>query len=128
MIVEYSHKISYTNFVEQLLDLFKKDFFETEVTPGVYELVDMIRTIIQNISLSGFEFELEADTISMQSVLRISNPIHFDSELNKALGFLSTHYSVRTHESEKRFMITSIDKVHLKCDSVDGSIVIGKRE
>ena len=32
------------------------------------------------------------------------------------------------HESEKPNNITSIDKVHLKCDCTDGSIVNGIRE
>ena len=64
----------------------------------------------------------------MKSVLTTSNPIHFNSELNKVLGFTNKDYKAATHTSEKPFMITITDKVHLKCDCVDGSIVNGIRE
>ena len=37
-------------------------------------------------------------------------------------------YNKGTHKSEKPVMITSIDKIHLKCDFEDGSIVNGDRE
>ena len=64
----------------------------------------------------------------MKSVLTTSNPVHFNSELNKVLGFTHTDYPSGTHTSEKPVMITTTDKVHLKCDCVDGSIVNGIRE
>ena len=84
----------------------------------------------QKLSDSDFEFEfnIEADTISMKSVLTTSNPIYFNSELNTLLGFTITDYTAGTHISEKPVMITTTDKVHLKCDCVDGSIVNGIRE
>ena len=63
----------------------------------------------------------------MKSVLT-SNPIHFNSELNKVLGFTNKDYRAGTHTSEKPVMITTTDKVHLKCDFVDCSIVNGIRE
>ena len=108
----------------------ENDFVETELTPGVYELVDINKIMKQKLSDSDFEFEfnIEADTISMKSVLTTSNPIYFNSKLNELLGFTNTHYIQGTHKSEKPVMITTTDKVHLKCDCVDGSIVNGIRE
>ena len=35
---------------------------------------------------------------------------------------------LQTYESDRPINITSIDKVHLKCDCIDGSIVNGIRE
>ena len=64
----------------------------------------------------------------MRSVLTSSHGIHFISELNKLLGFTYEYYTKGTHISEKPGMITTTDKVHLKCDCVDGSIVNGIRE
>ena len=64
----------------------KNDFFEIELTPEVYEVDDMNRTIEQNFSDYRFEFEYEADTISMKSVLKTSNLITFNSDLIKVLG------------------------------------------
>ena len=64
----------------------------------------------------------------MKSVLTTTNPIHFHSKLNKVLGFPNKDYQAGTHTSEKPVMITTTDKVHLKCDCVDASIVNGVRE
>ena len=75
-----------------------------------------------------FEFNIQADTISMKSKLSSSNHIVFNSELNNLLGFTKIRYPEGTHRSEKPVMITTTDKVHLKCDCVDGSIVNGIRE
>ena len=108
----------------------ENDFIEIELTPGVYELVDINRIIKHTLSDSDYEFEcnIEADTISMKSVLTTSNPIYFNSKLNALLGFTMEYYIQGTHISEKPVMITTTDKVHLKCDCVDGSIVNGVRE
>ena len=64
----------------------------------------------------------------MKSVLTTSNSFHFNSELNKVLRFINKDYQAGTHTSEKPVMITTTDKVHLKCDCVDGSSVNGIRE
>ena len=108
----------------------ENDFVKIDLPPGVYELVDINRLLKQKLSDSDFEFEfnIEADTISMKSVLTTSNPIHFNSKLNEFLGFTNTHYIEGTHISEKPVMITTTDKVHLKSDCVDDSIVNGIRE
>ena len=102
------------------------------MVPGAYELVDINASIKQTItdtkSDSDLEINIQADTISMKSVLTTSNPIHFNSELNKVLGFTQSDYPSGTHTSEKPVMTTTTDKVHLKCDCVDGSIVNGIRE
>ena len=73
-------------------------------------------------------FNIIPNTISMRSVLTTSNHIYSDSELNTLLGFTNIGYPAGTHKSEKPVMITTTDKVHLKCDCVDGSIVNGIRE
>ena len=64
----------------------------------------------------------------MKSVLTTSNPINFNSELNKVLGFTQRDLPSGTHTSEKPVMTTTTDKVHLKCDCLVGSIVNGIRE
>ena len=111
------------------------DSFGIQLTPGAYELVDInasVKQIITDIKpsllYSDFKFNIIPDTISMESVLTTSNPIHFNSELNKVLGFTQRDYKAGTHTSETPVMITTTDKVHLKCDCVDGSIVNGIRE
>ena len=121
------------------------EFFHIQLLPGVYDLIEINNAIKQIMTDSGYElvdkskfkkdltvfsieFNIIPDTISMKSVLTTSNPIHFNSELNKVLGFTQTDYPLGTHTSEKPVMITTTDKVHLKCDCVDGSIVNGIQE
>ena len=76
----------------------ENDIFEIELTPRVYELVDINNTIKQRRSGSDFELNIKADTISMKSVLTTSNNIHFISILNTLLGFTNTDYSEGTHK------------------------------
>ena len=116
---------------------------EIKLQPGIYELSDLNTAIQQKLQyyqdhreykINGLNTEgalhinIEADTISMKSVLTTSNPIYFNSKLNELLGFTNKEYPEGTHTSEKPVMITTTDKVHLKCDCVDGSIVNGIRE
>ena len=128
------NQINQANQINQInlppFDIVENDFFEIYLTPGVYELVDINNAIKQKINESDydFKFDLIPDTISMKSVLTTSNNIQFNSKLNTVLGFTHTVYPPGTHESEKPVMITTTDKVHLKCDCVDGSIVNGIRE
>ena len=129
-----SSQVNQTNQINQInlppFDIVENDFFEIYLTPGVYELVDINIAIKQKINESDydFKFDLIPDTISMKSVLTTSNNIQFNSKLNTVLGFTHTVYPPETHTSEKPVMITTTDKVHLKCDCVDGSIVNGIRE
>ena len=111
------------------------DCLKVAIPPGAYELVDINNAIQQEINNScgslldsDIKINIEADTISMKSVLTTLLPIYFNSELNTLLGFTKTDYTAGTHISEKPVMITTTDKVHLKCDCVDGSIVNGIRE
>ena len=127
-------EVNQANQINQInlppFDIVENDFFEIYLTPGVYELVDINNAIKQKINESDydFKFDLIPDTISMKSVLTTSNNIQFNSKLNTVLGFTHTVYPPGTHTSEKPVMITTTDKVHLKCDCVDGSIVNGIRE
>ena len=100
------------------------DSFGIQLTPGSYDLVDInasvkqrstdTKTALQSALLySDFKFNIIPDTISMKSVLTTSNPIHFNSELNKVLGFTQRDYPSGTHTSEKPVMITTTDKVHV---------------
>ena len=111
------------------------DSFEIQLVPGAYELVDNNSSVKQittdtksALLYSDFKFNIRPDTVSMKSILTTSNPIHFNSEINKVLGFTLTDYPSGTHTSEKPVMITTTDNVYLKCDCVDGSIVFGIRE
>ena len=108
--------------------------FRIYLTPGTYEIKEInecIQELIKKelISLSTpAKITVEADTVTMRSIIKSSNPFYFNSNLNLLLGFTEKNYLSGTHKSEKPVMITSVDKVHLECDCVDGSIVNGQRE
>ena len=127
------------------------DHVKIELTPGVYELTEINNAIKEEIkrghdylpvdtetfkkleqtkdqSFLYIEFNIQADTISMKSILSSPNHIVINSELNTFLGFTKTRYPSGVQTSEKPVMISSSDKIHLKCDCVDGSIVNGIRE
>ena len=111
-------------------EIIENDFFGIQLTPGLYELVDINDAIKQKIHECDYDFEIDKipQTISKQSVLTTSNSFHFNSRLNILLGFTLKDCPPGTHTSEKPVMVTTTDKVHLKCDCVDGSIVNGIRE
>ena len=63
----------------------EQDYFEIQLPPEVHELIDINTAIKQKISGSDFKFNIEADIISMKSVVATSNIIQFNSELNTLL-------------------------------------------
>ena len=89
---------------------------EIKLQPGIYELSDLNTAIKQKLQyyqdhreykINGVNINIEADTISMKSVLTTSNPINFNSKLNELLGFTMECYIPGTHISEKPVMITT---------------------
>ena len=103
---------------------------EIEVPPGAHELIKINNAIQQelNCCITEFIFNIIPDTISMRPDLTTSNPFYFDSEPNTLLGFTNIGFTAGTRKSENPVMITTTDKVHLKCHCVDGSIVNDIRE
>ena len=132
------HDIETLNF----LDEEQKEYCMITLNPGVYELTDINRAIKQNLNIKNKEYQkispssknieidITADTISMKSILTTTHPINFinNNNFKTLLGFTKKYYPEGIHKSEKPVMITTTDKVHLKCDCVDGSIVNGIRE
>ena len=82
------------------------------------------------------------DDIRLRSNLTTNKSIRFTEKsfLYTILGFTESHSGLLgdiegftqlipgTYNSNKPINITGIDKVHLKCDCIQGSIVNGKRE
>ena len=71
----------------------------------MYELKEINNSIKEKIiSLDDDDvnISIKADTISMNSILKTSHPINFNSELNKVFGSTKTEYPKGTHKSEKQ--------------------------
>ena len=85
------------------------DCLEIEIPPGEYELIDINNAIQQEfINYCGFysdpkfKINIEADTISMKSVLTTSYSNYFNSEINTLLGFTNKGYSAGTLDQKNQ--------------------------
>ena len=133
----------YNEFYNLLNVCTRNDFLElTSITipPGIYEfneLNDCIQRIIQKNNesfkliektIEPIKFEIVADPINMHCTLTTNHKILFNSKLNEVLGFENKFYDPGQHISEKVINIMPINKIHLKCNTIDGSIVNGIRQ
>ena len=91
-----------------------------EIPPGIYELSDINNSFQESL-------ELKADEKIMKTISTTHHLVIFNSELNELIG-ITKNYPAGTHLSQKPTNITNIDKVHLNCYCINGSIVNGRRE
>ena len=135
-------ELSYTEILNTL-DMKYIDASTTGYTlpPGVYEFSD-INSTIKSLLPDGFIVNITIDDIRLKSnktnnkTLRFTEKAFFYSllgltqshsgPLNDIEGFVQLIPG--TYKSDKLINNTGVDKVHLKCDCIDGSIVNGVRE
>ena len=105
---------------------------EIIIPPGVYEFEELnkiiqqlIQTINKNLNVNPIEIKIESNTINMHCLLKTNYAIEFNSKFNEVLGFSKKIYYPGEHISEKVINILPINKIHLKCNCIDGSIVNG---
>ena len=111
------------------------------LNPGIYEIVDLKNTL-KHILPNNVKVNIKIDDIELKSNLKINQTLIFTerSFVYTILGFtqsrsypledIDRHYQIiaGTYKSDRPINITGIDKIHLKCDCIQGSIVNGKRE
>ena len=111
------------------------------LNPGIYEVVDINNTF-KCILQDNVKVTVTIGDIRLKSNLKINQTSIFTNKnfVYTTLGFTQLHsYPLDDLEgfyqltawscnSEKPTNITGTDKVHLKCDCIDGSIVSGARE
>ena len=109
--------------------------------PGIYELEDLNNTL-KKILPDNVKVSVTIDDIRLKSNLKTNQTLIFTEKsfFYKILGFTrSRSYPLDdidgfyqliagSYKGDKPINITGIDKVHLKCDCIQGSIVNGKRE
>ena len=129
---------------------YNSHFITYELTPGIYTIQD-ISEAIQTFSGHQESIQLENDDISMKTiiVLKFKNEkmefalgtLRFDKQsfFHTLLGFSpfwdykpsnSNHVLIPgVYPSDKIILnLNTIDKIHLKCDCIDGSIQDGVRQ
>ena len=111
------------------------------IEPNIYNVVDLNKTL-KNILPENVKINVTIDERKYKTDLKINQTLIFTNKsfFYIILGFTqSRSYPLNdidgfyqlipgSYKSDKPINITGIDKVHLKCDCVDGSIVNGTRE
>ena len=112
--------------VELILKQYNSKFKTYELTPGIYSFQDI------SDALKPFGCHVEYDDISMKSDLLTNKILRFDknSFFKTLLGFSSgwDYKNNNDYVSDKITDLSTIDKIHLKCNVIDGSIQDGLRQ
>ena len=108
------------------------------VDPGIYEVIDLNNTL-KHILPNNVKVNITKDDIRLKSNLKINQTLIFTerSFFYTILGFIqSRSYPLDdidshnqliagSYKGDKPINITGTDKIHLKCDCIQGSIVNG---
>ena len=125
--------------IKLVLDEYNSNFKTYELTPGIYSYRDMAEAlyfILQSeYPSSGSEILIRLDDITRKTKLVVRSgiiAIRFDEKsfFSTILGFTPgwdyKHYN--QYLSQKIVNLNSTNKIHLKCDAIDGSVVNGIRQ
>ena len=131
---------------DEIIDVLDIKYISTKRTgyslnPGIYEVVDLNNTL-KYILPDNVKVSVTVDDFTLKSNLKTNQSLIFTEKsfFYTILGFTqSRSYPLDdidgfyqlikgSYESDKPINITGIDKVHLKCDCIQRSIVNGIRE
>ena len=138
----YRKRLSY----DEIIDILDLKYISTKRTgyslnPGIYEVVDLNNTL-KYILPNNVKVTITIDDIRLKSNLKTNQTLIFTEKsfFYTILGFTrSQSYPLDdiegfyqliagSYKSERPINISGIDKIHLKCDCIQGSIVNGIRE
>ena len=138
----YRMRLSYY----EIMDILDLKYIPTKRTgyslnPGTYEVIDL-NTTLKHILPDNVKINIAIDDIRLKSNLKNIQTLIFTEKsfFYTILGFtqsrsyplndIDSHYQIiaGSYKSDKPINITGIDKIHLKCDCIQGSIVNGIRE
>ena len=131
---------------DEIIDVLDLKYISTKrigysLNPGIYEVVDLNNTL-KHILPDNVKVNVTIDDIRLKSNLKINQTSIFTEKsfFYTILGFTQSRsyplddiegfYQLIAglYKSDKPINITAIDKIHLKCDCIQGSIVDGIRE
>ena len=127
--------------IQLILKEYNSHFITYELTPGIYSIQDNSDTIH---TFSGHmeTIQIESDDISMKTKIIlnyfgglekfVSGKLRFDerSFFHTLIGFTPycDYKPPGAYTSDKILNLNTINKIHLKCDCIDGSIQDGERQ
>ena len=131
---------------DEIIDILDLKYIPTKrmgysIEPNIYNVVDLNKTL-KNILPNNVKIDITIDERKYKTDLKINQTLIFTNKnfFYTILGFTRSHsYPLEDiegfyqliaglYKSERPINITGIDKVHLKCDCIDGSIMNGTRE
>ena len=125
--------------IRLVLDKYNSGFITYELQPGIYTFKDISKALFKILQpeyeLNNNSIDIEYDDITMKTKLFVRPgliAIRFDEKsfFCNVLGFTSgwdyKHYIEYT--SQKIVNLSITNKVHLKCDVIDGSVVNGSKQ
>ena len=125
--------------IKLVLDEYNSNFITCELDPGIYTFKDISEALFNILQTeypgSSNVIIIEYDDITEKTKLVVRDGIiatRFDEKsfFSTILGFISgwdyKHYN--RYISQKIVNLSSTNKIHLKCDAIDGSLVNGIRQ
>ena len=127
--------------IQLILKEYNSHFITYELNPGIYT-IQYISDAIQTFSDHMEIIQLEYDDISMKTKIILKyfdgrkmivlGTLRFDEKsfFNTLLGF-TPYWDYKppgVYTSDKILNLNTINKIHLKCDIIDGSVVDGIRQ
>ena len=131
---------------DEIIDILVLKYIPTKrtgysINEGIYEVVDLNNTL-KHILPDNVKVSVTFDDVRLKSNLKINQTLIFTEKsfFYTILGFTrSRSYPLDDiegfyqliaglYKSDKPINITGVDKIHLKCDCIQGSIVNGIRE
>ena len=130
---------------DEIMNILDMKYIPTKRTgyslnPGIYEVVDLNNTL-KYILPDNVKVNVKIDDIGLKSNLKTNQTLLFTNKsfVYTILGYTQSHqgplndiegyYQILpgNYKSDRPINITGIDKVHLKCDCIQGSIINGIR-
>ena len=131
---------------DEIIDILDLNYIPTKRTgysiePNIYNVIDLNKTL-NNFLPNNVKINVTIDERKFKTDIKINQTLIFTNKsfFYTILGFTQSHsyplddidgfYQLisGSYKSEKPINITGIDKVHLKCNCIDGSIVNGVLE
>ena len=138
----YRMQLTYNEIIDKLdLEYIPTKRIGYSLNPGIYEVVGLNNTL-KFILSDNVKVTITIDDFILKSNLKINQTLIFTEKsfLYTILGFTQSRsyplddidgfyqFIAGSYKSDRSISITGIDKVHLKCDCIQGSIVNGIRE
>ena len=125
--------------VKLVLDEYNSSFISYKITPGIYTFKDISEALFNILQTkypyTSSEIVIEFDDITRKTKLVVRSGIiavRFDEQsfFHNILGFTPgwdyKHYN--EYISQKIVKLSVKNKIHLKCDAIDGSVLNGVRQ